>query len=462
MNEKRCIYCGTTEKLTVSDIIPDALTNARITNDCVCQGLHNSQMTEKFEGQVAKRLSFLLNELDIKSSKSKHYSDYSAMITIDETEYYAKKIQSDDDFIRNNKVLWNKDHTQAFGDIETIKKIAESYGKDASKVQEIDINNIEFVNTVNIDIDVFFSKEMYRQVAKIAYEWYCAQNSITDKYEDFNEIVSYIVDGTGNDIVDIVIDSDVNNKFRGYCNSGSHCLVGYISDDSKINVFVNLFGIIIYNVKVCNHIPQICSNNCLLQKLNIDSSRRLLCLHDYNDLVTDILGSMLGQDERFPKAEVNGINIVVPTMSKDVSGNMFFIELLDNIKSGFKVDNTVTKEFVDLLLHNIEDLLQASVLHKRSLKRFVIDRIDFTKEIILNTNGNNKKSLFMYFVLYCLGKDEVNAVDMNVIEGLMEEQFGSREIIIDETLQNCIRERLYGGDYSRLILAGAQKILNWS
>ncbi|MDU5441121.1 MAG: hypothetical protein E6109_17760, partial [Ruminococcus sp.] len=64
MDRRKCIYCGTAEDLSDSDIIPDALTAARIINKCVCHVEHNSGMTEKFEAEVAKKLAFLLNYLN--------------------------------------------------------------------------------------------------------------------------------------------------------------------------------------------------------------------------------------------------------------------------------------------------------------------------------------------------------------------------------------------------------------
>lgn len=353
-------------------------------------------MTEKFESIIAKKLVFLTNELNIKSSKSKYYPDYSATIEIEGTKYEAKKLQADDDFIKNHKVLWNKNHTQAFGDIETIRAIARSYGKNESEVKETNINDIELVKMVKVDLDVFFSLEMYRQVAKIAFEWYCAQNRVSGKYEDFDEIINYIVDGIGKNIVSIVADIDINEKFHDYCNSGSHCLVGYISNEGEINVFVDLFGLIIYNVKVCNHIPEFCHNNCLLQKLNLDTTRQSLCLHDYNDLLKDMMNGISGVDERLPQTIINGINVRVPVVSKDVSGNLFFMKLLDNLSKGFLGEYSYTKEITYRLIKNIEELLQASLLHKRALKRFVAEKIDFSKKIVLNPNGKDKKSIFIY------------------------------------------------------------------
>lgn len=69
MSVPKCIYCGTSKDLSDSDIIPDALTASRIINKCVCHVEHNSGMTEKFESEVAEKLAFLLNHLNIKSKK---------------------------------------------------------------------------------------------------------------------------------------------------------------------------------------------------------------------------------------------------------------------------------------------------------------------------------------------------------------------------------------------------------
>lgn len=461
MCKKHCIYCGTTENLTVSDIIPDALTNARITNDCVCQDLHNSKMTEKFESTIAKKLAFLTNELDIKSSKSNSYPDYSATIEIQGSKYEAKRLKANDDFIKKHKILWNKEHTQAFGDIETIKAIAKSNGLNESEVKVIDINDIEIIKTVKFEPEVFFSIEMYRQVAKIAFEWYCAQNKISQKYEGFSEIINYIVDGVGENIVSIVADIDINNKFNNYCNSGSHCLVGYVSNNGEINVFVDIFGLIIYNVKICNHIPEFCSNNCLLQKLNLDTTRQHLCLHDYNDLCNDMISAFSGIDSKFPQPSMNGIRFCVPTISKDVSGNFFFVSLLDNLNKGFLKEYSYTKEITDRLIDNIQKLLQASLLHQRALKRFISEKIDFSKDIVINPNAKDKKSMFMYYFLFILGKENPDEMSKEVLEKIINKNFHHNEIIITEKLHEQIKRLILEDEnYSSIIKLGAQKVLD--
>ncbi|MEC0666127.1 hypothetical protein P8864_09465 [Priestia flexa] len=47
--EKQCIYCGIANDLSKSDIIPDALTNAKIINPNVCRIEHNNKFSDLFE-----------------------------------------------------------------------------------------------------------------------------------------------------------------------------------------------------------------------------------------------------------------------------------------------------------------------------------------------------------------------------------------------------------------------------
>ena len=86
-----CIYCGIETDLSESDIIPDALTNARITNKNVCKIEHNNKFSDLFESKVIKALAFITNELDVKSKKSKNYASYPAKVEIAGVEYEVSK-----------------------------------------------------------------------------------------------------------------------------------------------------------------------------------------------------------------------------------------------------------------------------------------------------------------------------------------------------------------------------------
>ena len=80
----KCIYCGIDHDLSESDIIPDALTNARILNKkCFVELNIIIKFSDMFESKVINALSFITNELDIKSSeKGKNMHSYEAVVTI--------------------------------------------------------------------------------------------------------------------------------------------------------------------------------------------------------------------------------------------------------------------------------------------------------------------------------------------------------------------------------------------
>ena len=95
---RRCIYCGTENDLSKSDIIPDALTNGKIINPNVCRVDHNNRFSDMFEDEVISKLAFITNELDIKSSKGNQYARYAASVIVEGTEY-TTKMNADTDLL---------------------------------------------------------------------------------------------------------------------------------------------------------------------------------------------------------------------------------------------------------------------------------------------------------------------------------------------------------------------------
>lgn len=196
--ENQCIYCGATKDLSESDIIPDALTNARIINKNVCRVAHNNRFSDLFESKVISALSFIANELDIKSRKGKHYAAYNVTVKID-GESYKTNLHSGNS-IFDGRVLKSTDNKHMIGSYDTIVKIA----KDEHLVQPIDVNQIEIEKQIKIDTAIFYDSAMYRMIAKIAYEWYCAKNNIVGYHSEFENIVSYIISGSGTSPVSII------------------------------------------------------------------------------------------------------------------------------------------------------------------------------------------------------------------------------------------------------------------
>ena len=159
--EQKCIYCGKNHDLSESDIIPDALTNARIFNNNVCRIEHNNRFSDMFESKVIEALAFITNELDIKSSKGKNYASYDAVITIEGTDYNLK-LHGDNE-IFNGRVIKSSDNTQMISSYDKAVKIA----KDESKVHPLDVNTIELEKKVKINNAIFFDTAMYRILSLI-------------------------------------------------------------------------------------------------------------------------------------------------------------------------------------------------------------------------------------------------------------------------------------------------------
>ena len=179
-----CIYCGITEDLSKSDIIPDALTNAKIINSNVCRIECNNKFSDMFEDEVIKKLALITNELDIKSSKGKRYVSYEAIITVGNTDNNAK-MSSETELFGGNKKMRSVDGKSLLGPIDEIKKINDA---NDTNVSEIDVNQIEIEKRVSLDLSVFFSKAMFRLVAKIAFEWHCARNKVNSKKDEFVQL----------------------------------------------------------------------------------------------------------------------------------------------------------------------------------------------------------------------------------------------------------------------------------
>ena len=52
----KCIYCNAVENLTISHIIPDAMTKNNVTYYGVCKTKHNSEFSDKFEDKIIKEI----------------------------------------------------------------------------------------------------------------------------------------------------------------------------------------------------------------------------------------------------------------------------------------------------------------------------------------------------------------------------------------------------------------------
>ncbi|MEF9840850.1 MAG: hypothetical protein RR791_07875 [Lachnospiraceae bacterium] len=459
---KRCIYCNTDTDLSESDVIPDALTNARVTNKCVCRVNHNNNFSDLFESKVINALALITNELDIKSSKGSDYAAYPAMVRIAGTEYETT-MRTDIDLF-NGRVIKSADKKHLLTSFEKALTIA----KDDSKVEEIDVNSIEIEKEVTIGLDIFFDQAMYQLVSKIAYEWYCAKNTVSGYHDDFENIVTFISEGHGENPVGIVWHKKIYDLMGDQLNMGSHCLLAFPDSENKINVIVNLFGIAIYRVVICNHTPKFCTNNLLYQELCTDSSRKEITQTSLEALEREYL-EHLSSNEHFTTVILpGGTKCMIDNgiSSVNIVQHMFVYNVANLFKKVHDEIKEPNKEIIEILRNNIEEILQSSLFHKKSIKRFVKECFkDRTEPIKINPNTTNKKVIFPLYILFVIGNSGIDKMDDQRLQQIVKSAFhvdDNIEIIITDELVARLKEAMLKQEnYSNIIEKGAAVIQRW-
>ena len=380
----KCIYCGS-EDLSKSDIIPDALTNGKIINPCVCRVNHNNRFSDLFEDDVIKAFAVFTNELDVKSSKSIKYASYDALTEI-AGEQYKTKVSSATDAFSGKRIMKSKDGKSLIGPLEEIKKIK---GAKEADIKIIDVNEEVVKRRINIDLSIFFSKSIYRLAGKIAYEWFCLRNKIEDKYDQFDEIVNYITEGNDcSDLVKIVSDVEIYRFLNNLAGFGSHVLLSYEGVDGYIHIVVNLFGIVMYDVRLCKN-TKLCKSNALFQMITLDSKQKWFSYTNINNLINNFINS-------FKEVKVGSIVCKIPKDLFDDSLNekYAYINIYDSLQHLNLTKDT--QVMIPILLRHIEDVLQASAVTMRRLRRFIREHRDYLNaKKGLNPNATNKMVCYL-------------------------------------------------------------------
>lgn len=452
----RCIYCDESEDLSKSDIIPDALTNAKIINPYVCRVKHNNNFSDLFENEVITKLALITNELDIKSSKSIKYPSYEAKFNIAGREY-TTKISSDTEVFGRNKKMRSVDGKSLIGPIDEIRKIKSANDKN---IEEIDVNQLEIEKIVSIDYDVFFSQSMYRMAAKIAFEWYCLNNEVKRKINSFEPIIQFITDGIGDKLVTIVSNGELYSLIYNTMDFGSHTLLSYIGKDNSINVLVSLFGIAVYNIRVCDSLVDECKKNVLFQNLTLDSKRIQFKYDTFENFVSNFNNSFI--DIKLDDA----FYAMVPKDMTDVTiqSQLIYGTNYPLFQTHLQCVSQPEEKIISLIKKYTEDILQTSVITIRGLKRFVKEYFSsFDEEIRLNPKGNNKKSVFMFYLLFIIGQSNGEIKCLTDLNKAIKEKFIGETITTNcEVSSRLNNEILSTPEYSSFILQGAKAINIWT
>ena len=449
-----CIYCGRADDLSNSDIIPDALTNAKIINPCVCRIEHNNKFSDMFEDYIIKHLAIFTNELDIKSSKGKKYAPYDATIVVDNTEY-TTRMSSDAELFRDGRIISTLDGKTKLGDFEQLKKFK---GATEDNIKTVDINQLEIEKRIILKTEPFFSLEMHRLMTKIAFEWYCLNNGVIGKYAEFDSIIEFIVNGTGTNPVSFISNAAIYNLFDEAFPFGSHILLSYIAVDGSVNIVVSLFGLAAYNIRILNAPIEKCAKNTIFQQLTLDAKRSQFFFKTIDDLHKELSVS-------FRKIVLPGnLEVCVPKNMDDFSlqHKMFYVINYQLFQKELRCISEPNEDAINLLKSRMEAILQASALTVRGLKRFVKERKDYLAQgYALNPKGTDKKSIFLFYCLYVLGKhDSVKA--FNDLFEYIKEKFGGDSLSIDDECTNKLySEILSDENYFKTIKAGAEIVELW-
>lgn len=455
MKERACIYCGTTEDLSVSDIIPDALTNAKIRNPNVCRIAHNNKFSDMFEDEIIKEMALITNELDIKSRKGKNYATYPARITIDGTEY-TTNISSDTELFSGKKIISTESGKTKLGPLEQIKKFKEATDEN---VAIVDVNQIEIEKHVTLNLDIFFSIAMHRLMAKIAYEWYCLHNKITDKLDVFDSIIDFITTGNGFDPVELVSNEAVYAWFEQQSDIGSHTILSYIGHDDSVNIIVSFFGIAVYNIRLLPHPIAQCKYNAVYQRITIDAKREQFRFYSMADLIENF------QTALHEVWGLGGIKDITPRNMDDTSlqDQIMYALYYGIFQNDLMCVTQPTPQVLHLLEYQIGNVFQISALTVRGLKRFVKEHKEYLDTGLgLNPNGSNKKSIFLFYILFIVGQSEGTWHGIKNVNDFILKKFGTDTISISDELRNqLLLEMLETEGYFEIIKSGAVAIENW-
>jgi hypothetical protein len=252
LDNVKCIYCGRGEsdgiELSVSDIIPDGLTNKTIKNKNVCKIEHNNKFSNKFEAYVINHLEYLRNYLGIRN-KGKKIPRYTAEYEINGS-IFTYSLASKKEFYSGNIIPGkNESGKLLLGAIKNLEKISNF---DPEKLKEVYLQD-EVTQKINLNLSLYYSMEMKRLAAKIGYEWFCKVIHINDKFPEFENIINFIL---GNDvdenIVSIITDVEMYNMLNDQIELGGHALTIYDDPDGFTYVVFMFFGLVIYKIRIKN------------------------------------------------------------------------------------------------------------------------------------------------------------------------------------------------------------------
>ncbi len=246
----KCIYCNS-DDLTVSDIIPYALTGAKLTRRFVCHE-HNSFTNDNFEKTAIAHWDFFRSSLGMKERNGSEIK-FKAEFRADGVTVPSMTVSGRSSIYEDKKRLFSGEQDGHKVLIGNIDKIKQKKGVIADDIKPLNMGDA--VISVKVDlIELFASKEMLRTMAKIAYEWHCYIHEIdsfqSNKYQDIVDCI--LLKKPSEDFVEIGIDGVADQALAMLCYPGSHGVYEYDDVDGFRYVVFFFWGIMLYKIRICS------------------------------------------------------------------------------------------------------------------------------------------------------------------------------------------------------------------
>lgn len=272
---KRCIYCNKSVqdgvKINESHIIPDTLTNyKKMVYKNVCSIDHNKNFGDTFESDIIEKCRKIRHYLNIKNKNSKIVK-YTTELDINGYKFRGKISNFDDLFDGrnlpvykgNSKFLFKiikKDDTQSKKILEVFESLKITEKSETRKREMEDL------------LKMLYSRNMFRLVIKIGYEWFCKVNNINGVEDCYADIINFIINEESKfEIVSIVESKDLLIRLNDELGYGGHALGIYnTSIDKNAYVFFSFFGLALYKIKIRKYLIYIAKMSINLGYDSID------------------------------------------------------------------------------------------------------------------------------------------------------------------------------------------------
>lgn len=255
----KCIYCNNESDLTSSDIISYGITGAKLSCSFVCHE-HNTFTNDKYEKKFIANLDFIRNALGLRTRDGKPIK-YKANITLGNTKINGVHISNRESLYEPKAVIagWDCNGNKMLLDTQEHLK-----NHHLGNISDVDIRDV-IVDTT-IKSDSFLGYEAVHSIAKIAYEWYCWANDISEFLHEYSSIVNYIL-GKNEDYspVQIVIDRGLYVSLDDISEPGTIFLGQYIHHNEKYVIF-SLWNIVTYQIHICSETGLVTSNKTCIEK----------------------------------------------------------------------------------------------------------------------------------------------------------------------------------------------------